>query len=85
MGCVFFWVDQNKCESIIEKSKCTIFFINVHCMNHHTDLTIQIHSKLGIVGKIEDVLQNLYAYFFYGPKIIQEFIELTNIVVTRGQ
>jgi hypothetical protein len=27
----------------------------------------------------------LYAYFFYGPKIIQEFIELTNIVVTRGQ
>jgi hypothetical protein len=37
------------------------------------------------MGKIEDVLQKLYAYFFYSPKIIQEFIELANIVATRGQ
>jgi hypothetical protein len=48
-------------------------------------LIIQSHSKLGIVGKNEDVLQNLYAYFFYSPKIIQEFFELINIVATRGQ
>jgi hypothetical protein len=28
------------------------FLINVHCMNHHTNLVVQIFSKLGIVGKI---------------------------------
>ncbi len=43
--------------------------IGVHCMNHHTNLTIQILSQIGIVRKIEDVLQSLYAYFFQSLKI----------------
>jgi hypothetical protein len=42
--------------------------INVHWMNHHINLAIQTISKLSIVGKNEDVLQNLYAYFSHIPK-----------------
>jgi hypothetical protein len=48
-------------------------------MSHHTNLAMQILSKLVIVGKIEDVLQSLYAYFFHSPKRTQEFVELANI------
>jgi hypothetical protein len=29
--------------------------VDVHCMNHHTNLTIQILFKSCIVGKIKDV------------------------------
>ncbi len=32
------------------------FMINVHCMSHQTNLVVQTLFKLGIVGKIEDVL-----------------------------
>jgi hypothetical protein len=42
--------------------------INMHCMNHHTNLVVQTISKLGIVGKNEDVLQSLYASFSHIPK-----------------
>jgi hypothetical protein len=37
--------------------------IGVHFMSHYTNLTTQTFFKLRIVGKIEDVLQNLYSYF----------------------
>jgi len=39
------------------------FMIDVHCMNYHSNLMVQTFSKLGIVGKIESMLQNLYVYF----------------------
>jgi hypothetical protein len=39
------------------------FMIDVHCMNYHINLIVQTFSKLGIVEKIESMLQNLYAYF----------------------
>jgi hypothetical protein len=32
------------------------FMIGVHCMSHDTNLTIQTFCKMGIVGKIKDVL-----------------------------
>jgi hypothetical protein len=57
--------------------------INVHCMNHCTNLVVQTFFKLGIVGKIEDVLKWLYAFFFQNPKIIHEYVELINIVETK--
>jgi hypothetical protein len=31
--------------------------INVRCMNHQTNLVVQIFFKLGIVGKIEDAIK----------------------------
>jgi hypothetical protein len=34
------------------------------------------------VGKIKDALQNFYAYLFYNPKRVHEFVELINIVET---
>jgi hypothetical protein len=40
---------------------------------------------MGIVEKIEDVLQILYFYFFHNPKRIQKFVELINIVEIGGQ
>ncbi len=60
------------------KNQKSPFTINVHYMSNHTNLAIQIFFKLGILGKFEDVLQNLYAYFFIGPRKTQEFVELTN-------
>jgi hypothetical protein len=36
--------------------------------------------KLGIVGKFEDVLKRLYAFFFHNPKTIHKYVELINIV-----
>jgi hypothetical protein len=41
--------------------------IGVHCMNHDTNLVIQTLSRMGIVRKIEDVLENLYTYFSHSP------------------
>jgi hypothetical protein len=42
--------------------------INVHDINHCMNLVIQFFFQLGIVGKIGDVLQSLYAHFFQIPK-----------------
>jgi len=33
-----------------------LFMIGVHCMSHHTNLIIQTFCKMGIVGKIKNVL-----------------------------
>jgi predicted HAD superfamily hydrolase len=54
--------------------------IGAHRMSHHVNLVVQIFSKLNIMGKIEDVLQSLYACFSHSSKKIQEFIELANIM-----
>lgn len=59
--------------------------INVHDINHCLNLVIQILFKLGIVGKIEDMLQSLYAHFFHIPKRIKNLIELINIMETWDQ
>jgi hypothetical protein len=53
-------------------------------MSHHINLVVQILSKLNIVGKIEDVLQSMYAYFSHNPKQTEEFIELGDIVEIEG-
>jgi hypothetical protein len=37
------------------KDQYAPFMIDVHCMNHHTSLTIQTFLKSCIVGKIKDV------------------------------
>jgi hypothetical protein len=54
-------------------------------MSHHTNLAVQTFSKLAIVGKIEDVLQSLYANFFHSPKKTQEFVKMANIMEIGGQ
>jgi hypothetical protein len=36
------------------------------------------------MGIVKDVLQNLCAYFSHNPKRIEEFVELADIVETRG-
>ncbi len=46
------------------KNQKAPFMINLHYMNHCTNLAIQILFMLGIVGKFGDMLQNLYAHFF---------------------
>ncbi len=53
------------CAVVSLKYQNALFFIDVHYMNHHINLIIQILSKLGIMGKFEDVLQNLYPCFFH--------------------
>jgi hypothetical protein len=60
------------------------FMIGVHCMNHRTNLVVQTLSKMGIVIKIKDVLQSLYAYFSHNLKRSQEFVDLVDIVETKG-
>jgi hypothetical protein len=59
--------------------------ISLHYMNHHTNLAVQTFLWQGIMGKTEDVPQNLYSYFFHSPKKTQKFVELANIVKTQGQ
>ncbi len=81
-GCVS--KHQNRCDSLVEKGKCTILDIDVHCMSHSTNLIVQFFSKLGIVRKIEDVLQSLYACYSHNPKKTQEFVDLANIVEIGG-
>ncbi len=56
------------------------FMISVHYMSHHINLVVQTLSKMGIVRKIEDVMQSLYAYFLHNPKITQKFVDLAHIV-----
>jgi hypothetical protein len=34
---------------------------------HHTNLVVQTLFKMGIIGKIENVLQSFYDYFFHHP------------------
>ncbi len=53
--------------------------------DHWTNLVMQTFSKLAIVRKIEDVLQNLYAYFSHSLKGIIKFVELANIMEIGGQ
>jgi hypothetical protein len=59
--------------------------IGVHYLSHRTNLAVKTLYKMGIVGKIEDVLQSLYSYFFHNPKRIQNFVELVDIVEIGGQ
>jgi hypothetical protein len=75
---------QNRCDSSIERKENVPFMIGVHYMTHRTNLVIQTLSQMGIVRKIEDVLQNLYAYFFHSLKRTQEFVDLVDIVETKG-
>ncbi len=53
-------------------------------MSHHNNLALQTFSKMAIMGKIENVLQSFYDYFFHRPKRTQEFLELANMVETKG-
>jgi hypothetical protein len=75
---------QNRCDSFVEKGKCAIHDLDVHCMTHHTNLIVQILSKMGIVRKIDDVLQSFYACFSHSPKKTQKFVDLVNIVEIGG-
>jgi hypothetical protein len=43
------------------KEQTTPFMIGMHCTNL-TNLVMQTLSKMGIVGKIENVLQSLYSW-----------------------
>ncbi len=61
------------------------FMIGVHYMSQCINLVVQTFSKMGIVRKIEDVMQSLYAYFFHNPKRTQKFVDLAHIVEIRGQ
>jgi hypothetical protein len=56
------------CVIVQLKDKNAPLLIGVHCMDHHTNLIVQIVFEQGIVGKFEDVPQNLYAYFSHSPK-----------------
>ncbi len=52
---------------------------------HHTNLVIQTIFKLGVMEKVEYVLQNLYVYFSHNPQKTQKFIELIGIVEMKGE
>jgi hypothetical protein len=39
---------------------------------------------MGIVRKIENVLQSLYTYFFLSPKKTQKFVDLVDIMEIGG-
>jgi hypothetical protein len=56
------------------------FMIGVHCMSHYTNLIVQTLFRMGIVKKVENVLQSLYAYYFHNPKKTQQFVDLVDIV-----
>ncbi len=54
-------------------------------MSHRINLIVQTLFKMGIVRKIEDVMQSLYAYFFHNPNRTQKFVDLAHIVEIGGQ
>jgi len=54
----------------------------IQCMVHHTNLVVQVLSKLNMVNKLENLFQTLYAYFYKSPKRHSEFIKLTKIMET---
>jgi hypothetical protein len=49
-------------------------------MIHHTNLVVQVLSKLNMVNKLESLFQTLYAYFYKSPKRHLELIKLTKIM-----
>jgi hypothetical protein len=52
----------------------------IQCMVHHTNLVVQVLSKLNMVNKLESLFQTLYAYFYKSPKRHLELIKLTKIM-----
>jgi hypothetical protein len=76
--------DANMCiKQCFLKEQNVTFLIGVHCMNI-TPIVVQTLFIMGIMGKIENVLQSFYDYFFHRPKRTQEFVELANMVETKG-
>jgi hypothetical protein len=77
--------DANMCiKQYFLKEQNVTFLIGVHCMIITPTLVMQTLFKMGIMGKIENVLQSFYDYFFHCPKRTQEFVELANMVETKG-
>jgi hypothetical protein len=76
---------KNKCDYAIETLQCDIYDRHALFKPHHTNLVIQTIFKLGVMEKVEYVLQNLYVYFFHNSKKTQDLIELVGIVETKGQ
>jgi len=73
------------CMIVQLKEQDAPFIISVHCMNHCTNMVVQTFYKLGIVWKIEVMLQSLCVYFSHSLKRLHEFVELANIGETWGQ
>ena len=51
---------------------------------HRTNLAVQTLSDLPVVGRIEDMLQTLYAFFAHSPKRHLEFVKLAELMQAKG-
>jgi hypothetical protein len=68
----------------------TIFFERTKCdlpncgalYEHHTNLVVQTFSNMGIMGKIENVWQGFYEFFFM---ILKEYKILLILLAWRKQ
>jgi hypothetical protein len=56
----------------------------IQCIVHHTNLVVQVLSKLNMVNKLESLFQTLYAYFYKSPKRHLEFTKLAKIMEIKG-
>jgi hypothetical protein len=56
----------------------------IQCMVHHTNLIMQVLSKLNMVNKLENLSQTLYALFYKSPKRHLDFNKLAKIMEIKG-
>jgi hypothetical protein len=68
---------------LFERTKCHLLDWGA-LYEHHTNLVVQNLFKMGIMGKIENVLQNFYDCFFIILKEQIFFVKLANMVETKG-
>ncbi len=53
-------------------------------MVHHTNLVVQVLSKLNMVNKLENWFQTLYAYFYKSPRTHLELTKVVKIMEIKG-
>ncbi|CAM6083703.1 unnamed protein product [Calypogeia fissa] len=82
-GAFVFQGDQNGIMAQLRQGYAP-YLMGIHCFAHRTKLAVKTLSKLSIVEKLEDLCQAMYAYFSKSPKRHLEFVELAEMVETKG-
>jgi hypothetical protein len=52
--------------------------------SHRTNLAVNTLSNLAVVNRIEDLIQSLHSYFTRSPKRHLEFVNLAEVLETKG-
>lgn len=55
------------------QTSCSPYITAIHCMPHRMNQSFKIVSKYLIVTNVEDLIRELYSYFYRSPKWFWEF------------